>query len=73
MEKPELASMIHNGNDMLRLWKFCEKFIKKQNIGCPETVSQSDHVIVNAYEFIEGVCDIVGYYDEEHDKFSKPK
>jgi hypothetical protein len=65
--------MIHNGNDMLRLWKFCEKFIKKNDINCPETIYQSDGVAEVSPEFIEGVCNIVGYYDEEHDKFSKPK
>lgn len=42
----------------------CEQFIQDQRIHCAETVYQSDRVILNAYEFIEGVCDIVGYYDD---------
>lgn len=67
----DIPTMIHNGNDMLRLWKFCEQFIKKQDIHCPETVYQTDRVITNAYEFIEGVCNIVGYYDGDHDRFIK--
>jgi hypothetical protein len=70
-KKPEVPNMILNGADMLRLWKYCEQFIKKQNVNCPEAVYQSDNVVLNSYEFIEGVCEIVGYYDEEHDKFSK--
>jgi hypothetical protein len=37
-------------------------FIEKQRIDCAETVGQSDRVIVNAYEFIEGCCKIAGYH-----------
>ena len=47
-----------------QLHKVCEKFIEDQRIHCAETVYQTDRVIENAYEFIEGVCDIVGYYDD---------
>lgn len=60
-----------NGSDLLRLWKTCERFIKHQNISCGEAVYQSDNVILNAYEFIDDVCNIVGFYDEETDSFSK--
>jgi GTP-dependent phosphoenolpyruvate carboxykinase len=42
----------------------CEQFIQDQRIHCAETVYQTDRVIQNAYEFIEGVCDILGYYDD---------
>lgn len=48
-----------------RLWKHCAKFIEAQEISCPETVYQSDRVIENAYDFIEGVCKIVGYAEFE--------
>jgi hypothetical protein len=47
------------------LWQHCQKFIKDQRISCAETVHQTDRVIVNAYEFIEGVCEIVGYEKDE--------
>ncbi|PZR92053.1 MAG: hypothetical protein DI537_14605 [Stutzerimonas stutzeri] len=50
-----------------RLWAHTKKFIKDQRISCPETVSQSDRVIVNAYDFIEGACDIVGYHQDEEE------
>lgn len=43
----------------------CQKFIKEQKIRTPESVYQMDNVIENAYEFIEQVCDIVGYHDDE--------
>lgn len=47
------------------LWNVCKKFIEEQEISCAETISQTDHVIENAYEFIEAVCDIVGYFEED--------
>lgn len=50
------------------LWGFCQQFIKAQRISCPESVYQSDRVILNAYEFIEGVCEIVGYYEYEEEQ-----
>ena len=52
------------------LFRLCQKFIEAQRIHCPETVYQSDRVIENAYEFIEDICDIVGYkkYDKEEDE-----
>lgn len=43
------------------LWAACEAFIAEQQITCPETIYQADRVILNAYEFIERVCEIVGY------------
>lgn len=49
------------------LHALCLKFINDQEITCPETIFQSDHVIENAYEFIHKICDIVGYaeYDDK--------
>ena len=52
---------------MKALHVHCEQFIRSHNITCEETVYQSDRVILNAYEFIEGVCDIVGYVDPEEE------
>ena len=51
-----------------RLMMHCCAFINKQKIGCAETVYQTDRVIENAYEFIEGICEIVGYYKYEDDE-----
>jgi hypothetical protein len=47
------------------LLKLCKDFIRSQLITCPETIYQSDRVIENAYEFIESVCEIVGYCKDE--------
>lgn len=46
------------------LWDHAKKFISEQNIHRAETIYQTDRVIENAYEFIEGVADIVGYHDD---------
>ncbi len=41
-----------------------KKFINDQRIYCSECVYQSDRVIENAYEFIDSLCEVVGYYQE---------
>ncbi|WP_316207356.1 hypothetical protein [Bradyrhizobium sp. SZCCHNR3118] len=51
-----------------RLLEYCKAFIKEQRITCPETIGQCDWVILNAYAFIEGVCDIVGYAETEDEE-----
>ena len=47
------------------LLEVCQDFIEAQRITSPETIYQSDAVIENAYEFINRVCDIVGYHKEK--------
>jgi hypothetical protein len=39
----------------------CSGFVEENKISCPEAVCQCDWVITNAYEFIEDICDVVGY------------
>lgn len=53
--------------EMAALWNICAKFIEEQEIGCAETIYQTDWVIENAYEFVENVCNVVGYlpYEDE--------
>lgn len=50
---------------MEALWTHCAVFIDEQDIFGPSAVHQTDRVIENAYEFIEGICDIVGYKRDE--------
>lgn len=50
------------------LTKIVEKFILDQQIHCEEDIYQSDRVIINAYEFIQELCDVVGYLPEEEDE-----
>ena len=57
-------------DSLVSLLEVCQAFIKSQRIGSAEVIYQQDNVIENAYDFIEEVCDIVGYYedgDEEED------
>lgn len=52
---------------MNQLLDLCEQFIKDNKIDCAEVVYQNDRVIRNAYEFIEEICEIVGYDESEDD------
>ena len=46
-----------------QLWKLCQKFIREQSIkNYADTMH--DDVYVNAPEFIEAICEIVGYYKD---------
>lgn len=51
-----------------RLWELCAKFITDNTISGDECIYQCDRVIENAYEFIEKVCDIVGYHEYGDDE-----
>lgn len=45
------------------LLKICKEFIAKNGISCSEGIYQDEKVEFNALEFIEKICDIVGYYN----------
>ncbi len=51
-----------------KLTELCKKFVEENQISCGETIYQCDWVIERAYEFIESVCDIVGYYDDDEEE-----
>jgi len=46
-----------------KLMELCKKFIVDNTISCPETICQCDWVIEHAYDFIEDICEIVGYHN----------
>lgn len=50
-----------DAHDRKLLFNLCETFVRDNEITCPEAIYQMDHVISNAHEFIEEVCNIVGY------------
>lgn len=50
------------------LWALCQKFVKDNSIICPETIYQADKVYENAPEFVEAICDLVGYHKTEDDE-----
>lgn len=49
------------------LWAVCEEFVQNLQIGCQESVYQSDRVALNSLELIEKICGIVGYCKFEED------
>jgi hypothetical protein len=53
--------------ELMALWNVCKKFVEDQEIGCAETIYQTDLVFEHACEFIEDVCNVVGYkpYEDE--------
>jgi hypothetical protein len=52
-------------SDEVKLYNLCYWFIQDNKISCPESISQCDWVIENAYELIQNICDIVGYHKYE--------
>lgn len=48
-----------------RLFDMCTQWIVKMRITCPEAVYQCDRIAEEATTFIEQVCDIVGYHEED--------
>ena len=64
--RQELDGYIKQLKKFRELNEICREFIEKQEISCPETIYQTDRVILNAYEFIENVCNQVGYHKPEN-------
>lgn len=52
---------------LLKLEAEVKRFVKEHRISCPEAICQNDDVIVDAYEFIENLVEIVGYFEEGED------
>lgn len=44
---------------------FCRAFIRTHNISCAESIYQQDSVTEGGFEFIEGICERVGYLEDE--------
>jgi len=47
-----------------KLEEIVRKFVEEYRISCPETIHQTDRVIENAYQLIEELVDVVGYYED---------
>lgn len=65
--KKQMRKLIREHFDKDSLHNYCKKYIEEQTIHSSETIHQCDWVIASAYEFIEGVCDIVGYHKPQDD------
>lgn len=55
--------MLTREQKAIKVLEVVEKFVSNNKISCPETISQCDWVLENAYEFIEDLCDVAGYYE----------
>jgi len=51
-----------------RVLTIVRDFIEKNRITCAEVVHQNDHVIVNAFDFIEALAEAAGYAEPEEDE-----
>lgn len=49
------------------LFDLCREFIKENEISCAEDIYQSDRIEANALDFIEQICELIGYHEEEED------
>ena len=60
---------MNNSDSNVKLYSLCKKFIEDNEITCSETIYQTDRVAQNALEFIEQVCENVGfsYSDDDGD------
>jgi hypothetical protein len=45
-----------------KLYDHVTSFIDKYSLDCSETVYQSDEVVMYSDEFVDGCCEIVGYF-----------
>lgn len=48
-----------------RLLAAAEAYIRDTRIFCAESIYQTDRVAETSIEFVEAICDIVGYLDPE--------
>lgn len=48
-----------------KLMRICQLFINSHQIRAAENCYQMDKVLDDALEFIEEMCGIVGYYEDE--------
>ena len=49
------------------LFDLCREFIKENKIDCSETIYQTDKVAENSLEFIESICELIGYHEDEEE------
>lgn len=50
-----------------KLERLVDDFVRKHKISDPAMICDTDSIIVDAYKFIQDLCDVVGYhkYPEE--------
>ena len=53
------------GTKAEELWNYVQNYIKDNEISCAEAVQQVDSLRIDASNFMEKCCDIVGYHEDE--------
>jgi hypothetical protein len=49
------------------LFDLCREFIKEHKIECAEDIYQTDSVSEYSLEFIESICELIGYHEEDEE------
>lgn len=47
----------------LKLLNIVTQFRNKHQISCPEAITQVDRIIIDGYDLISDLCDVVGYIE----------
>jgi hypothetical protein len=45
------------------LWNICKRFINKYKPSCAESINQVDEINLACSDFVEEICECVGYYE----------
>jgi len=53
--------------DKDKLVELCQKYARDHHITCSECVHQQDDVILDAYDFLANIFDIVGYEEIKYE------
>jgi hypothetical protein len=49
---------------LIKLWNTCRKFVDEYKPSCPESICQVDEISLACGDFVEEICDCVGYYKD---------
>lgn len=67
-EQLESNDGIDEFRNLAKMKAIIQNFVEKHNITCAETIYQVDNVIVDAYDFIQELVELVGYKEREDDE-----
>jgi hypothetical protein len=65
IEMTETSVLEQTIAEALALRILVKNFINDNEIRCAESVYQTDYVAENSLEFIESLCEVVGYYEDD--------
>ena len=65
MESPRKSDELPEVFELIRLRDLCRKFINENRISCFERTYDICVNVEKSFEFIESICELIGYYGEE--------